>query len=95
MVAALNLARNKFCHNRLHYKKNFKKFYNYLLIILFFSEYFEGELTNTRALPVATRSGLFCLCSCKDQMNKLVGMTPFLHSLLNLRPAVICWDSHE
>ena len=49
MVAGLNLARNKFCHNRLHYKKNFKKFYNYLLIILFFSEYFEGELTNTRA----------------------------------------------
>ena len=49
MVAGLNLTRNKFCHNRLHYKKNFKKFYNYLLIIIFFSEYFEGELTNTRA----------------------------------------------
>ena len=44
---------------------------------------------------VATQSGLFCPCSCKDQMNKLVGMTPFLHSLLNLRPAIICWDSHE
>ena len=39
-----NQSRNNFRHNRLHYKKS--KFHHHpLIIIIFFPEYFEGELT--------------------------------------------------
>ena len=47
-VAGSSSARIKFCHNRPHYRKS--KFHHHpLIIIIFFSEYFEGELTKRRA----------------------------------------------